>query len=82
MTGNYVEKNRLCKMLEKLPPNYPVGTIYLNGQPVQVTQFSNLDNDLGYFVADGQVVVLDCHKIDGISFAPAEAEEEEEEEAQ
>ncbi|HZG77452.1 MAG TPA: hypothetical protein VEZ72_16485 [Paenibacillus sp.] len=83
MCGNHVEKNRLCKLLEKLPPNYPVGTIYLNGQPVPVTQFSNLDSDdLGYFIADGQVVVLDCYKIDGVSFAPAEEEEEEEEAAQ
>jgi|GEM_PF-3121910 len=80
MGGNH-EKNRLCKLLEKLPPNYPVGTIYLNGQPVPVTQFANLDSDdLAYFVVDGQVVVLDCHKVDGISFAPAEVEEEEEEE--
>ncbi|QOR68008.1 hypothetical protein IM538_07715 [Cytobacillus suaedae] len=74
-------------LLKKLPPNYSLGTIYLNGIPVQVTHFSNLDENshLAYFIADGQVTVLDSQKIDGISFAPAadvveEVIEEEEEE--
>ncbi|QOR68011.1 hypothetical protein IM538_07730 [Cytobacillus suaedae] len=81
-----VKKDNMRGLLGSLPPNYTVGTVYLNGQPVTVTNFVNKNNGLSYFIAEGQVTVLKSCKIDGIGFAPAEVEEpieeEEEEEAE
>ncbi|QOR68012.1 hypothetical protein IM538_07735 [Cytobacillus suaedae] len=79
-------KDKLCQLLASLPPNYTLGTVYLKGQPVTVTNFSNNGGDLSFFIADGAVTVLDCRHIHGLGFAPAEVEEpieeEEEEEAE
>jgi len=72
----------IVDLLKKLPPNYTLGTVYLNGAPVVVQKFMNLQYELAYFVdEEGQVVIMDSGKIDGLAFAPAEVEEEEEEEA-
>ncbi|HZG84857.1 hypothetical protein [Paenibacillus sp.] len=72
----------IVDLLKKLPPNYTLGTVYLNGAPVVVQKFMNLNDELAYFVdEEGQVVIMDSGKIDGLSFGAAEEEEEEEEEA-
>lgn len=74
------EKKRLEDIIKKLPPNYAVGGVFLNGLLVPVTNFSNATGDLGYFINDGQVVLVDTDKVDGLAFGePEEAEEEEEE---
>ncbi|MGD6843801.1 hypothetical protein ACQCVH_14905 [Bacillus infantis] len=68
-------------LLKKLPPNYPVGSLYLHGSNAAVTRFSNLHNGLAYFIGeDCQVCVFDAEKVNGICFAPAEEPEGEEEE--
>lgn len=64
---------------EKIPVNYPVGVIFLNGIAIEVARFSNLSENTGlaYFVdAEGQLTVLDIEKIDGVAFGGAEVEEE------
>lgn len=65
-------------VLKKLPPNYPVGAIFLNGLLVPVFSFSNVDGEVAYFINDGQVVVVDTKKVDGLAFGAVEDEEEEE----
>ena len=65
----------------KIPVNYPIGVVFLNGIAVEVANFSNLNADTGlaFFVdAAGQITVLDTAKIDGVAFGEAEEEEEEE----
>lgn len=64
-------RGEICELLKKLPPNYPVHMIYLNGIAVEVWAFSNIDCEkcLAHFInIDGQVVIFDVAKIDGISF--------------
>lgn len=59
-------------LLAKLPPNYPVACIYLNGVYVETIAFTSLCECLAYFTNEGgQVIVLDCTKINGISFGEA-----------
>ncbi|WP_078544072.1 hypothetical protein [Litchfieldia alkalitelluris] len=69
-------------LLARMAPTQ-MGTVFLNGLAVPVFSFSNSNpgTGLAYFTDDaGNVIVIDPERIDGISFAPAEAEEEEEEE--
>ncbi|WP_144553706.1 hypothetical protein [Peribacillus simplex] len=71
---------QLKKVVQGLPVNYPVGVVFLNGLPVEVSQFINLNPETGlaYFLnAEGQTTVLDTAKIDGLSFGVAEGPEEE-----
>jgi hypothetical protein len=75
------KKTCIEDILKKLPPNYPVGGLFLNGLLVPVANISNVCDCCAYFVdGDGQVVVVDTNKVDGLSFGAAEEEEEEEEE--
>ncbi|UHA59766.1 hypothetical protein KDJ21_024005 [Metabacillus litoralis] len=77
------QKPKSCieDLLKKLPPSYPVGAIFLNGLLVPVAAISNVCDCCAYFIGeDGQVVVVDAGKVEGLSFGEAEAEEEEEEE--
>ncbi|RFU61749.1 hypothetical protein [Peribacillus glennii] len=63
--------------LKNLPINYPLGIVYLNGVPVRVSTFLNQNHETGlaYFMdEDGQAVVIDIAKIDGIGFGEADAE--------
>ncbi|MFJ7831022.1 hypothetical protein ACQKL6_17195 [Peribacillus sp. NPDC097197] len=75
------DKNKFSDFFKGIPVNYPIGVVYLNGFPVEVANFSNLQYDTGlaYFIdAEGQLTVLDTAKIDGVSFGEAaEAPEEE-----
>ncbi|MCM3159983.1 hypothetical protein [Metabacillus litoralis] len=71
------EKSKKCikEVLMTVPPNYPVNTIYLNGVPVKVWAFSNMDCEkcVAYFInEEGQVLIFDIEKIDGISFGELE----------
>jgi hypothetical protein len=78
--GKKAKNNQFKDFFKYIPVNYPVGTIYLNGFPVEVANFSNLNSDTGlaYFVdAEGQIAVLSTAKMDGVSFGAAEAAEEE-----
>jgi len=73
--NNKCNVNELKKLLMSLPVNYPIGFIYLNGLPVEVSTLINLDCDTGiaYFVgAEGNIVSFDTAKIDGLSFRQAE----------
>ncbi|MCL7746121.1 hypothetical protein [Halalkalibacter alkaliphilus] len=57
------------EILKKLPPNYPVGGIFLKGKLVPVAAFSNLCDCLAYFIdEDGQVIVVDVDKVSGVAF--------------
>jgi hypothetical protein len=72
------EKHNVKDVLKKLPPNYPIGTLYVNGAAVIVVTFVNYMEGLAYFIGeDCQVVIIDVDSIDGIQFAPTEVEEEE-----
>lgn len=73
------DKKCLKDLLTTIPPNYPVNMIYLNGVPVEVWAFSNIDCEkcLAYFInVDGQVVIFDAEKIDGISFGELEEDDD------
>ncbi len=62
-------------ILKKLPPNYPVGGVFIKGNLVIVAAFSNLCDCIAYFVdEEGQVLAFDVDKITGISFGAADAE--------
>jgi hypothetical protein len=80
-------ESKIEGLLKKLPPNYSVGTLYVNGTRANVDKFSNLNDGLAFFINNEcQVCVFDADKINGICFKPAgeaaaEEEEEEEEEA-
>lgn len=74
------KKNKKCdnlqELLKKLPPNYPVGGVFLNGVNVPAGNFSNVCDCLVYFAdAEGQITVVDAKKVDGISFGAVEEEE-------
>jgi hypothetical protein len=73
------EGKKVEDILKKLPPGYTMGGIFLNGLLVPVTNFSNMDGSVGYFINDGQVVLVDTKKVNGLAFAPVEEPEEEEE---
>ncbi|QOR68010.1 hypothetical protein IM538_07725 [Cytobacillus suaedae] len=77
MRRKKVNRNHMDKLLASLPPNYTVGTVYLNGQSVRVTNFVYSNDNLAHFITDGEVTVVRCSKIDGIKFAPTELEETE-----
>ena len=62
-------KKSMQDLLEGLPPNYPVGGIYLNGVFVPVFNFSNVCDCIAYFTDDeGQIIAVNVNKVDGISF--------------
>ena len=68
------------KFFKKLPCNYPLGVVLVNGIAMEVARFLNLNpvTGLAFFVdADGQITVLDINKIDGVAFGEADVEEEE-----
>lgn len=78
--GEQKPKSCIEDLLKKLPPSYPVGAIFLNGLLVPVAAISNVCDCCAYFIGeDGQVVVVDAGKVEGLSFGEAEAEAEEEE---
>ncbi|UGB32177.1 hypothetical protein [Metabacillus sp. B2-18] len=71
-------KSCIEDILKKLPPSYPVGAIFLNGLQVPVTAITNVCDCCAYFIGEnGQVVVVDAGKVEGLSFGEAETEEEE-----
>jgi hypothetical protein len=75
-------KGKFGDFFNKIPMNYPMGVVFLNGIAVEVANFSNLNTKTGlaFFVnAEGQTTVLDTALIDGVAFGGAEEEEEEEE---
>ena len=66
------------QLLKNIPVNYPMGVVFLNGIAVEVANFSNLNSETGlaYFVdVEGQIIVLDSSKIDGVAFAEVETDE-------
>ncbi|MBM7603033.1 hypothetical protein JOC75_001003 [Metabacillus crassostreae] len=81
-TSNHIEKieiqlmkmdeksHPLCSILEKLPANYPVNTIYINGDFISVSHFISVDckENLAIFSIDNMLINIDCSKIDGIRF--------------
>ncbi|WP_144553704.1 hypothetical protein [Peribacillus simplex] len=69
------QDHQFKKFFNRIPVNYPVGIVYLNGFPVEVSNLSNLNSntELAYFVgAEGKIVLLDTAKIDSLSFGQAE----------
>ncbi|WP_026672627.1 hypothetical protein [Alkalihalobacterium bogoriense] len=63
-------------ILKKLPPNYPIGGVFVKGQLIIVTFFSNVCDGLAYFLdEEGQVLVLEVDKITGIAFGETELPE-------
>jgi len=76
------EKDRepMKDVLMKLPPNYTVGSLYVNGAMIAVARFVNYSKGLAYFIGpDLELILIDGDKIDGMSFATEECCEEEEE---
>ncbi|MCK0472470.1 hypothetical protein [Halalkalibacter sp. APA_J-10(15)] len=57
------------QVLKNLPPNYPIGGVFVKGKLIPVAVFSNICDCLAYFLDEEcQVVVLEVDKITGISF--------------
>ncbi|WP_078544070.1 hypothetical protein [Litchfieldia alkalitelluris] len=78
MTLGNTGKSAILQMLIKLPPNYPVGMVFLNGEEVPVFLFSNVNPETGiaYFIdEEGQTLMMDVSSIDGIAFGDTEDEE-------
>ena len=76
--NNKCDANKLKKLLMSLPVNYPIGLIYLNGLPIEISTliFLNCDTGIANFVgAEGNVVSLDTAQINGLSFRQAEEPE-------
>jgi hypothetical protein len=72
-------KNPLKKVMKKLPPNYPVASVMVNGGLAPTATFSNLHQGVAYFInGDCAVSIFDHNAVNGINFGAAEAEEEEE----
>jgi hypothetical protein len=66
-------------ILLMLPPNYPVGTLFVNGAVIPVARFINYSKGLAYFIGpDFEVILIDGNTIDGIEFATEECCEDEE----
>jgi len=66
-----VEKNRetMEDVFQKLPPNYTVGTLYVNGALVPVARFIHYSEGQAYFIGPFcEVILIDGDKIDGINF--------------
>ncbi|SEM11873.1 hypothetical protein SAMN05192533_10179 [Mesobacillus persicus] len=77
------EKNRetMKDVLLKLPPNYIVGALYVNGANIPVARFINYSKGLAYFIGpDLEVILIDGDKIDGMSFTTEACCGDEEEE--
>jgi hypothetical protein len=66
-------KKSLEDVLKKCPPGYKVSNLWGYGAPVGVTHFSNYDDGLAYFIADGRVLVYEADKIHGMAFGAADA---------
>jgi hypothetical protein len=65
------------QVLKKLPPNYPVASLYVNGVLAPVVTFTTAHDGVAYFInEEGQVSLFDVNKIDGIEFGVAEELEE------
>jgi hypothetical protein len=74
------ERETMKDVLMKLPPNYSVGTLYVNGAIVPVARFINFSKGLAYFIGCNlEVILIDGEKIDGMSFATEDCCEDEEE---
>jgi hypothetical protein len=83
MSHKKKDKNRnpLKRVMKYLPPNYGVGTIYVNGAEAPVANWVTKKDGLGYFInGEAAVSLFNAEKIDGMAFGAAEAAEPEEEE--
>ncbi len=68
------------KVLEKLPPNYTVATLYVNGAIAPVVNFVTFKDGMAYFINDeGQVSLFNAGKIEVIEFGAVEEADVEEE---
>ncbi|UOE94548.1 hypothetical protein [Alkalihalobacillus sp. LMS39] len=67
------DDRRVEDILKKLPPNYPIGGVFVKGKLIIVAFFSNVCDGLAYFLdEEGQVIVLEVDKITGIAFGETE----------
>ncbi|MGG0669650.1 hypothetical protein [Sporosarcina koreensis] len=71
--SNSTNNDVICELLEKLPPQYPVDEIVVDGFSESVNAFIALDrdNNLAYFSeSGGGLVVADCRRISLVDFPP------------
>ncbi|MBY0095889.1 hypothetical protein [Mesobacillus maritimus] len=66
-------KKSIEDILKKCPPGYPVSNLMGYGAPVNLEYFSNYDDGLAYFIANGQVFVYEADRIHGLIFGAADA---------
>lgn len=65
--------NAICRLLQTLPPNYPIENLFINGLNLatpSVTAFVSVDPETGlaYFINGDSSLVDDCSRIDGIDW--------------
>lgn len=67
---NPSNNDAICKLLSTLPPQTAVNAVVVNGALIQVTAFSNLDeeNNLAYFINGTNLAVYDCRDLNMVQF--------------
>lgn len=60
----------ISEMLTKLPPNYPVDTLYLGGKEVHVSNFVKILPNLGvaHFRNGEKLITVDYHSVHGVKW--------------
>jgi hypothetical protein len=82
MGEKYQKENPIKAILKKLPPNYPMASLIVNGGLAEVAAFTTYSDGVAYYInAECAVSLFDAGKINGINFGAAEAAEPVEEEA-
>ncbi|RXJ02410.1 hypothetical protein DS745_06815 [Anaerobacillus alkaliphilus] len=62
----------ILEILFNLPPNFPVHSLYIEGNSVEVSRFISVDPDqqVAQFALNNKIKTFDCEKINGIEFSP------------
>lgn len=64
------DERPLVVLLKRLPTNYPIRKIYVNGIVIKTSKFIKIDEQIGlaYFLNNQALKIVDIDSIDGISF--------------
>lgn len=64
------EKRPFRQLLQTLPPNYPVSTLFVNGLEINVSKFVEIVSatNIAYFIDGKTIKSIDSNQIDGMSW--------------
>ena len=67
-------RSPFVKLLQSLPPNFPVNLVYLNGVAIEVSRFVNVNTEdkVAHFSDDHTMQTFDVNKIEGIEWGMEE----------